>query len=61
MFPEGQEKNSDKILWTLMDIISPNPETRLIEFAIKLFDLFTLKVRQVGLGFAKAESVQEQL
>lgn len=59
MFPEGQEKNSDKILWTLMDIISPNPETRLIEFAIKLFDLF--KVRQVGLGFAKAERVQEQL
>lgn len=43
-FPEGGGKNSDdKILWTLMHIISSNPETQLIEFTITLFDLFTLK------------------
>ena len=55
MSPDGGGKNSeDRIPWTLTDNISANPQTQLIEFAIPLFDLFTLKVQQVGFRFAKA-------
>lgn len=50
-----------KIPWTFMDIVSPNPETQLTEFAVTLFDLFMLRAQQVGLRFAKAARFQEQL
>jgi len=62
MSPDGGGKNSeDRIPWTLTDNISANPQTQLIEFAIPLFDLFTLKVQQVGFRFAKAARFLEQI
>lgn len=44
-----------------MDMMSSNPETHLTEFAITLFDLFTLKVQQTGFRLAEADRFQGQL